>query len=287
MAAGGLPNAFNLALYPDGRIVLQTFASTGPLPRSVRLVRILPEGSLDASFQPSESVNAFASSYPGAIIIPLPDGKLIVGASDNDPHLLDGFERRGLVRLNADGSLDATFLVVDEVWNQGHVGPPIALMPDGNLVLSFSTINGQGERLSQFRRILPDGALDTGFSSQPETRYPTQLVPQTDGRLLVVENLCAELSGPCVAGFLKRLNPNGSLDTTFNARVLERSPIRPQITVNDPQPGRSYTLEVSSDLRNWSPLNTQSAPEVGEPSMSFWDDESAWMDAGFYRLVSP
>ena len=72
---------------------------------------------------------------------------------------LAGQTRNRIARLNADGSLDATF---DP--NASDIVYTLALQPDGKLLLGgkFFTISGQSHR--RIARLHADGSLDTAFN---------------------------------------------------------------------------------------------------------------------------
>lgn len=248
-------------------------------------LRMNPDGTWDPSFHPSASVSQFARG----VFLPLADGRLFARSNPSRPHLIDGVEiTSDLARLNSDGSLDHTFEIPPEVFANPQVGQEkhclgeVAPMADGKLVISVSG-NPEGYQLY---RLNPNGSLDGSFASPYSTRTVVQLVAQPDGKLLVIDRPCAGLSGPCLNNALMRLNADGSVDTTFDASALSDSFIRAAtIGAVNLLPGRNYTLEVSTGLPDWSPLETQSTG-VGD-FLGFEDQAARSNDVRFYRLVSP
>lgn len=132
----------------NGQLVLGgAFSSYGGLNRA-SLVRLQNNGQVDPT------LNASLISSSG--ILPLyvqTDGKVIVGSSGN--HFVGGIDRGSLSRLNADGSLDNTF-----VSGPGLVSGAVlsaAVQPDGKLVIGgvFSMVAGL-PRMGVARLLVPN-----------------------------------------------------------------------------------------------------------------------------------
>lgn len=171
------------------------------------LARLNSDGTLDDSFNPGFGPNN--SVYE---IIELPDGKILVGGSFIQ---YNGVNIKGLVRLNADGSLDTSF-------NPGGSGVTgsvqgMTLQPDGKILISGSSISSYNGVAGKFSvtRVNPDGTLDTSFNS-PFTSavFVEEVDVQADGRILVGGDF--SLGTPTRTDIV-RLNPNGSIDSSFNA----------------------------------------------------------------------
>ncbi|MFM1874642.1 MAG: hypothetical protein RL266_379 [Bacteroidota bacterium] len=148
------------------------------------------------------------SQYVNSVVVQ-PDGKILVGGAFT---LFNGVARNRIVRLNTDGTLDASF-------NPGtgfdNVVRDIALQPDGKIVVcgSFSSFNGTSR--NRIARLNANGGLDATFN--PGTGfngYAQCVVVQSDGKL-VVGGGYDQFNG---VGRMRiaRLNTNGSLDATFN-----------------------------------------------------------------------
>jgi uncharacterized delta-60 repeat protein len=131
-AVGANNPIYALALQPDGNLIVGgDFTRFNNITRN-RLARLLPEGSLDATFNVG-----FGPNRPLRTMALQPDGKLLIGGFFTIVH---GTNRNHIARLNADGSLDQFF-------NPG-AGPDnpiygIALLDDGKVVIggSFSSFN--------------------------------------------------------------------------------------------------------------------------------------------------
>lgn len=190
---------------PDGRIVVGgKFNSYNGVP-SGSVVRLNPDGSLDASFDndtiaPSETTN----SWGAAALAYQPDGKILVGGVFK---VNDETATRNLVRLNADGSLDTTFTFN---LTTAQFGPRrILVRPNGKILISsesLTTPNGV-EGIVQLNQ---DGSIDTSFDAA--VTAPTRNIEFQNGKLLAVSGATTEIA---------RLNDDGSYDQTFTRRPAE------------------------------------------------------------------
>lgn len=109
-----------------------------------------------------------------------------------------------LRRLNADGSEDLSFAPSTRI----RVAQ-VVVQDDGKILASSRFI-------SELQRFNPDGAADTNF--QPALGSPptiSRVAVQPDGKILVAGIIRSSTPG-VFPRELVRLNPDGSLDTTFN-----------------------------------------------------------------------
>lgn len=186
---------------PDGKIIIygSFFDETFNFEKSI--ARLNVDGSLDTSFNVGTGANAEV-----ATVVVQSDGKLIVGGSFTD---FNGIPKNRLVRLFADGSVDAGF-VHDYLGNYLR---SIALLPDGKIYLSGSGspwLTGQPNVI----RLQSDGALDTSFSmsqAYSEGIY-NKIIVQPDNKVV--------LAGQ----WLLRLNADGYEDTQFQIGQMAMSP---------------------------------------------------------------
>lgn len=207
-------DVFAIVVQPDHRILVGGGAFEGPSLGPNHVVRLQRNGSLDSSFKPGagedESVYALALQR---------DKKVIIGGAFTT---VQGQPRRGLARLNADGSLDSNYRPLLEGslgWLPGaFVGATgayaMALQQDGRLLIggNFTTVNGTPR--NGIARLNADGSLDATFNPGTGADAPVvALALQHDGRVLLAGAI-ATVHGaerPHVA----RLNSDGSLDVTF------------------------------------------------------------------------
>ena len=188
--------AFNSLAYasniqPDGKIVfVGGFTTVGGV-RKNGVVRLNSDGSLDTSFDVgggTSNANFIAFQSDGKIII-----AGIFDRFNNDTSL------NNIVRLNADGSLDPTFVKGTSVSSTYAV----AVQPDGKILMG-----GWG-----LARLNPDGSVDNTFNCQLGAVIGS-LVLQPDGKILAGGGF--DHYGSTSVYGIARLNTDGSLDTSFN-----------------------------------------------------------------------
>lgn len=190
------------AVQADGKILVGGyFSAIGTHPRS-RLARFHADGSLDLDFVPVVNGNRVLA------ITVQRSGKILVGGVF-DSIDVDGFAvaRKGIARLNSDGSLDAGFNPVldGSVWG-------MAEQADGDILISgsFDAVDGLARRT--LARLHASGAVDTDFFV-PIVGNVNALTLQSDGRIVIGGQLLYVHSQQ--RQHLARLLPNGALDATF------------------------------------------------------------------------
>jgi uncharacterized delta-60 repeat protein len=176
---------------------------------------IAQSGLLDTTFNPGiAATNGLVET-----VLPQPDGKILICGNFTQ---FAGTDRSYICRLNSDGTLDNTFRAGPGYWVR-HM----SLQPDGKIIIGgfFTTVEGQPRGL--IARLSPTGALDTNFLSNPGaigtlgvsiTGNPDPFVfytaVQPDGKILITGNF-TNYNGVNIYG-IARLNPDGSLDTSFS-----------------------------------------------------------------------
>ena len=139
-----------------------------------------------------------------------PDGKILIAG--NFLHY-DGATKPNLSRLNADGSVDPTFVgaTFDATVSD------VAVQPDGKLIVvgSFTLLDNLSR--TGVARLYADGTPDATFILEPTLsfRAVTTVVLQSDGKILVGGDFTAT-SGAGARSHLMRLLPDGTLDSAFN-----------------------------------------------------------------------
>jgi uncharacterized delta-60 repeat protein len=195
----------SVALQPDGKIVIAGyFTSYNGTARS-GIARVNTNGTLDVTFNPGTGVNfaVWSSRVLG-------NGQILLGGGFTS---YNGTERRGVARINSDGSLDATFNPGSTSVND-LVRVAIA-QSDGKVIVGgdFTTFNSVAR--SRIARLNADGTLDTSFN--PGTGADASvmaLAVQPNGKVLAGGSFTAmnSVSLPHLA----RLLPNGAVDSNFN-----------------------------------------------------------------------
>ena len=223
-----------LALQGDGKILVGGYftvlgGSTGISTRNY-IGRLNANSTLDPSFDPGANNGVTALAAQG-------DGKILVAGNFTGLGGGTGTTTRNrLGRLNPDGSLDSSF-------DPGVGGDvyALALQADGKILVGglFNTLGGGGTGTTTrnyIGRLHANGTLDTSFNPGANGRVRT-LALQADGRILVggdFNTLGGGGFGTATRNHIGRLNPDGSLDSSFNPGV------------NHPE-GEVYVLAVQTD----------------------------------------
>jgi uncharacterized delta-60 repeat protein len=214
------PTVWNLLRQSDGRLIVSGyFEAIDGQPRN-SLARLEPDGTLDPSYLP-----AFAPLYTSSMALQ-PDDKLIIG--DRTLTQVGNVPRKGIARLNVDGSLDTdfdpgagiTFGSQDPFLEK--VFRAIVVQPDGRIVISgaFATVGNQPR--TNLARLHSDGRLDEEWNpGQSITGEVTTLALDSEGRLIIAGRI-TRVAGQPRSG-IARLDPAGRLDDTYNP-VLAQLP---------------------------------------------------------------
>jgi uncharacterized delta-60 repeat protein len=211
LANGALDTSFTLALDGPVRssatlasgatVAAGEFHAAGPATRN-GLLRILPNGTLDAGFNP----NATGGSVNGLVI--QPDEKITVCGLFTT---VSGTGRNRAARLLPGGTLETGFNP-----NASENVRTTVLQPDGKLVLAGVFTSVGGTPRSRIARILADGTLDTEFDPTADNEVYC-LALQSDGKLLAGGSFTAIGGAPRTR--LARIHANGSPDDSLNVPV--------------------------------------------------------------------
>ncbi|WP_414662592.1 hypothetical protein [Horticoccus sp. 23ND18S-11] len=210
----------SLVLQPDGKVLVAgQFSTVRGVPRS-NLARLLPDGSLDAAFNPNPN-------GPVRAVVLQADNRIVVGGDFTtlQPNATGTAANRGRVaRLNADGSLDATY----NPNVSGDLLPQVTsllLQPDGRVVVGgyFTRVQPTGAAAAVTRnnlaRFNADGSLDASFNPNPNAMVLT-LAFHVDNKIVVGGGFTsfqpAGDSAPTFRNRIARLNASGTVDSEFN-----------------------------------------------------------------------
>ncbi len=127
---------YSIAIQPDGKILAAGLYSLADNNERRGITRLNPDGSNDATFNPGLGASG-ANPFVYNVTL-LPNGKIMLGGYFES---YNNTSRKGLVRINADGSIDTTFNPGTGV-NSYVKG--IAVSEDGNLMIvgNFISYNG-------------------------------------------------------------------------------------------------------------------------------------------------
>ena len=178
-------------------------------------------GDLDTTFNPPDGYTLYngwnRDSYVGAAISA--DGKIVVstgvgnGANDDV----------GVFRYYKDGSLDGTFgtdgVVTYDGGNGNDCGRLLAIQPDGKMVLTGYTHNGNDYDIL-IMRLNVDGTPDSNFGNNgivvynnaDRKDYGRGIALQSDGKIVVTAR---STGGGTSVAMMLRYGSSGTLDGTF------------------------------------------------------------------------
>ncbi|PYS89242.1 MAG: hypothetical protein DMF62_07780 [Acidobacteria bacterium] len=230
-------------MQPDGKIVAagSTFnMATGSLnsvSNDFAVSRLNSDGSMDSSFRGNSALNQgkvstdFSGGDDAAYGLAIQsDSKIVVAGSASNGSNLDF----ALVRYNIDGSLDSTFngngKVLTSVRSSTDIAYSVVIQSDGKIVTGGVSFGGAHYDFA-FARYNADGTVDSTFGVNG-----IDIVPVTAAGVESVLALTTQPDGKIVAaGTAKngtnddftvvRLNPNGTLDNTFNGNGKIVTPV--------------------------------------------------------------
>jgi uncharacterized delta-60 repeat protein len=145
---------------------------------------------------------------------PFSSGMVFSAVPQPDNRILASWGSKGAVRLNPNGSLDSSFSTSIQ-YNEIYA---MLQQPDGMVVLGGPFANLNNSSYSYLGRVYADGTLDTNF----HPRFfgyggPRCLGIQPDAKILVGGSF-TNLTG-LTCNRIGRLNPDGTLDSSFNGGV--------------------------------------------------------------------
>ncbi|HEV8591906.1 MAG TPA: FG-GAP-like repeat-containing protein [Pyrinomonadaceae bacterium] len=225
-AMGG-EEAWAVAIQADGRVVVGGTTLVGSF-RNYAFARYNSDGSLDQSFGSGGKVVQSGNTFNGDDIVfdlaVQQDGKIVgAGVTNSSGSSSNCF---GLIRLNADGTLDSGFGtagLVKTLFDEGQsFAQGLSLQPDGRIAVG-GTFNSLSDGFAA-ARYNPDGTLDSSFDADGKVTTPIpngaagwDSTLQPDGKLIL-------------AGFaytnavaLVRYNVDGSLDGSFGEGGVSRT----------------------------------------------------------------
>jgi uncharacterized delta-60 repeat protein len=205
------PFVWCIALQPDGKVVIGGGFDRIQGINRPGVARLNPDGSLDSSFN-AQVGGPYTTVYSLAL---QGDGKLLLGGNFQ---IVGGASRRGIARLNANGSLDASFNPgggvnfsgAGECGSDGRGVDSVALQADGKILIGgrFEKINGVNR--NGIARLNADGSLDSDFNPVSAEDSTISLAGvQSDGRILIAGHFSAAQPG------ISRFNADGTLDEEF------------------------------------------------------------------------
>lgn len=195
------PNQTGFPVLNDDQSVFVNSSDLGRIAARLLITRVLSNGTVDSVFGPRFSLHASIAAY-----LRQPDGKyLVAGLIDyvNGTSVGPGLK---IVRLNADGSRDATF---GSTLPSGSLNR-MAIQPDGKVLVGGVFSNGSGGN-NLLIRLTSTGALDGTFHPIAQTQSGGAIagLAVDSGGLIY----CIPDAAPLA---LKRYSQDGVADSSFN-----------------------------------------------------------------------
>jgi uncharacterized delta-60 repeat protein len=210
------PNS--MVVQVDGKIMVGGWFGGWTGTPADRIMRLNANGTLDSSFMSNAGTGANNIVRTVAI---QPDGKILIGG---DFTTFNGVTVNRIVRLNANGTLDSSFMSNAGTGANNTVNA-IAIQPDGKILVGgiFTTFNGVAA--NRIVGLSADGTRDTAFTTNINTGFNGivySIAIQPDGKILVVGSFTTfrGLATRAVA----RLNANGTSDNAFRLNTGTGSP---------------------------------------------------------------
>jgi uncharacterized delta-60 repeat protein len=212
-----------MSVQNDGKIIIGGYFTTVQGTSRNLIARLNSDGSLDSSFDPGAGAEVLIAGGIDGNVDPFvfwteiqPDGKILATGNFRN---YNKDSSTGLVRINPDGSRDATFDVGGGLNSWGRV---IALQPNGQILVGgwFTEYRGVGH--NRLVRINQDGTTDSDFNpfyGDKTAVYSIVLLPDgkmiTSGDSLNPDGLFHQN--------VVRLNYNGTVDSTWAGRTDDKT----------------------------------------------------------------
>lgn len=215
----------SVIIQQDGKLLVGGFCNTGNN-NDFALMRFNVDGTIDNSFD-----------FDGSAVVPIgtgddvgynlalqSDGKILLAGSTFNLNKYNF----GLIRFNADGSLDNTFggsgIVSVSFGNSNDICSSVAIQQDGKIVMTGISDNGSDYDVA-LARLNADGSLDDTFSSDGKLTtaignlydYGNGLIIQPDGKIVITVFFNGTTN---LDLFAVRYLSNGVLDNTFGSNGI-------------------------------------------------------------------
>ena len=201
------------------------------------IVRLNTDGTIDKTFGNNGTASIdFQGEEALSISLSIQDdGKILVSGFIfvSDPNNPDADAQAMMVRLNTNGTFDATF-GIDGMVQLGkstgfEAGIAAQSLPNGKILLTGGLYDGDpddSDFITTVTRLNANGTVDNTFGTNGMFRYdevttlaariPFHIALDNNGNIFVSGQAAVTEDDPTVA-FLMKLTPNGTLDKTFGA----------------------------------------------------------------------
>ena len=206
----------SISVQSDGKILAAGNFNTFNGGNHGKIVRLLPNGMVDPSFQcfpgPNDMVLATALQS---------DGKILIGGIFTS---VNGQMCNRIARLNADGTLDNTF--IPNASNNASSGAnqavrALAVQSDGKIIIAGSFTAYQGVTRQKITRLHADGSIDYSFDPGSGVEYQINALSLLPNGQMLIGGWWYSINGNSDLKYwnMARLNSDGSHDTSFGANL--------------------------------------------------------------------
>lgn len=204
-----------IAMQQDGKILVGGYFGSYDSPG---IQRFFPDGTLDTTF------NVGGNLWVTTIALQ-EDSKIIIGGPFNYYNLI---EVNNIARLNTDGSLDTSFntgtgFQIGTSHNSGAGTSKIEVLQNGKILICGSFDNYNGIPVKGITQLNPDGSIDNSFNSQYNNYFRldlTSFLKQPNGKIIISGDFQEIQWGSFITRTV-RLNPDGTIDTSFSVPPIE------------------------------------------------------------------
>ncbi len=230
----------SVAVQPDGKIIVVGDFSVFNGEQHLRIVRLLPNGSIDTTFNTGEGFNGTARTIKFQT-----DGKILVGGSFGSYNLISAW---GVVRINTDGSHDSTFNTGFSINDVNS----LAIQTDGKIIAGGYKSYFVNSYLTNLIRFNSDGSVDTtfdigtGFDMGDTNSFITKINLQADGKILISGDFTSYKS----VGSSNLIRLNGGNSVLFNEDFLNTklilfpNPAKDYINISLPSENLNYEYQI-------------------------------------------
>ena len=233
-ANGANNTVYAVALQPDGKPIIVGDLTTYQGVARDRIARLNTDGTLDITFDPM----AGADGSIRAVAVQ-PDGKIVIGG---DFMQFNGVACGRLMRLNADGSVDAGF---NTGAGANNLVKHIAIRADGRILIGGTFTTVQGSARNRIAQLNSDGSLDAGFDPGAGLDNEVNVIlEQPDGAILVGGDFNNASGSPRKK--VARYTTTGALDPSFNPGTGANGDVRDLALRPD------GTIMTAGDFTSWN-----------------------------------
>jgi uncharacterized delta-60 repeat protein len=180
-----------------------------------KIIRLNNDGTIDGSFNTGTGFNNMVNA-----ITTQSDGKILVGGNFTS---YNGTPALYLTRLNADGTIDSSFLNQTGFIQSSSYRINFIKLQSDNKILVGGYVNSAIPSTGNLKRLNSNGSLDTSFNLFPPN-FPgsfteiKSIILQSDGKIILGGNITLPL-GSTVLRNIVRINSNGSYDSSFVSQI--------------------------------------------------------------------